>query len=82
MHMSNKIDFKSRTLLSTLRKTHMPSAIASKFTLYSARIKKHTCQAKLTTHVLYLTRTKRTYQVRLNTSIAFYWARTQNIHVE
>ena len=39
MHMSNKIDFKSRTLLSTLRKTHMPSAIASKFTLYSARIK-------------------------------------------
>ena len=33
--MLNKIDFKSRTLFSTLKK-HMSSTIASKFTLYSA----------------------------------------------
>ena len=33
--MLSKIDFKSRTLFSTLKK-HMSSTIASKFTLYSA----------------------------------------------
>ena len=32
--MLSKIDFKSRTLFSTLKK-HMSSTIASKFTLYS-----------------------------------------------